>query len=191
ASTETRHSSSSKASSLPPLPRNVKVVQLTEDLIPAFKRLNSLTLPVPYPPSFYTETMTEPHHSITLMALWHSKPPTNPQSSDTEKPLLVGAIRCRILPSSILYISTLCLLSPYRSHGIATHLLQKVVMKAAKEHNVKSVTAHVWEANYDALKWYKKRGFEVVGKEEGYYRKLMPSGAILVRKVIGVGDFLS
>ncbi|KAF2465975.1 acyl-CoA N-acyltransferase [Lindgomyces ingoldianus] len=176
--------------SLPPLPPNVVLVPLTEDLIPAFKRLNSLTLPVAYPTQFYTETMAEPNHSVTLMALWHPKPPTDPPSDDTEKPHLIGALSCRLLPSSTLYISTLCLLSPYRSHGIATHLLQRIVAKASQEHGVKYVTAHVWEANDDGLEWYKKRGFETLGKEEGYYRKLKPGGAVLVRKWIGVGHFL-
>ncbi|KAF2741136.1 hypothetical protein EJ04DRAFT_423710 [Polyplosphaeria fusca] len=175
---------------LPPLPTNVELVPLTEDLIPSFKRLNSLTLPVPYAASFYRETMTEPHHSVTLMAVWHSTPPTDPPSSGAEKPRLVGAIRCRILPGSTLYLSTLCLLAPYRSHGIATHLLQRVVIKASKEHSVTNMAAHVWEANDDGLEWYKKRGFEAVGKEDQYYSKLKPSGAILMRRAIGVGDFL-
>jgi ribosomal protein S18 acetylase RimI-like enzyme len=177
--------------SLPPLPPNVELVPLTEDHLPAFQRLNTLTLPVAYPPQFYKESMTEPYQSITLIALWHPKPHTDPPSAATEKPFLIGAIRCRLLPSSILYLSTLGLLSPYRTHGIATHLLQTIVTKASLEHGVKCVTAHVWEANEEAMEWYKKRGFETLGKEEGYYRKLKPSGAVLVRRWIGVGDFLN
>lgn len=135
--------------------------------------------------------MTEPHHSITLIALWHST-----SESDTEeerhkaKPRLVGAIRCRLFPSSQLYISTIGILSPYRTHGIAMHLLQAVVKKAVAEHSVRCVTAHVWEANEEGLEWYKKRNFEILGKEEEYYRKLKPQGAFLVRKWIGVGDLL-
>lgn len=173
-----------------PLPANVELVPLTAELIPGFKRLNALLLPVAYPTAFYTETMTEPHHGITLMALWHSTP-LSETPSETEKPRLIGAIRCRILPSANLYISTIGLLSPYRSHGIATHLLNRIAIKASEEHGVKCITAHVWEANEDGLEWYKKRGFEIIGKEDGYYRKLKPSGAVLVRKWIGVGDLLS
>ena len=134
--------------------------------------------------------MTEPHHSITLIALWHSDPTDAISSQDKAPPRLIGAIRCRLLPSSQLYISTIGILSPYRTHGIAMHLLQAVVKKAVAEHGVKCVTAHVWEANEEGLEWYKKRNFETLGKEDAYYRKLKPTGAFLVRKWIGVGDLL-
>ncbi|CAO2651308.1 Nn.00g096050.m01.CDS01 [Neocucurbitaria sp. VM-36] len=175
---------------LRPLPANVQLAPLTEELMPAFKRLNALTLPIPYPESFYKETMTEPHHSITLVALWHASPTSDDSAnSSSEKPHLVGAVRCRLLPSQ-LYISTLGILAPYRSHGIAMHLLQAVVKKAVEMHSVRCVTAHVWEANEEGLEWYKKRNFEILGKEDGYYRKLRPQGAFLVRKWIGVGDLL-
>jgi ribosomal protein S18 acetylase RimI-like enzyme len=70
------------------------------------------------------------------------------------------------------------------------HLLQAVVKQAVELHGVRSVTAHVWEANEEGLEWYKKRSFEVLEKEEVYYRKLKPQGAFLVRKWIGVGDLL-
>lgn len=57
--------------------------------------------------------------------------------------------------------------------------------------NVKEIYAHVWEANEEALEWYVKRGFEV-GEEvvEGYYRKLRPSGARVVRRRVGVEDWV-
>lgn len=135
--------------------------------------------------------MTEPHLGITLVALWHSSIDTKANSdSNVEEPRLVGAIRCRLLPSSQLYISTIGILAPFRTHGIAMHLLQEVVRRAVELHSVRCVTAHVWEANEEGLEWYKKRNFEILGKEEGYYRKLRPQGALLLRKWIGVGDLL-
>lgn len=135
--------------------------------------------------------MTEPIHSITLIALWQTAPLASGSKSNPERPRVVGAIRCRLLPSSILYISTISLLAPYRSHGIASHLLQNIVAKASSVHGIRSVTAHVWEANEDGLEWYEKRGFEIIGKEEKYYNKLRPSGAVLVRKWVGVSDLLA
>lgn len=180
----------SPLSALRPLPANVQLVPLTEQHLPEFKNLNSLTLPIPYPESFYKETVSELHLDVTLVALWHSSS-TWDATSPTQKPQLVGAIRCRILPESQLYITTLGILAPYRSHGIAMHLLQAIVRKAVDTHGVRCVTAHVWEANEEGLEWYKKRKFEVLAKEEGYYRKLRPQGAFLVKKWIGVGDLLS
>jgi ribosomal protein S18 acetylase RimI-like enzyme len=176
--------------SLRPLPPNVRLEPLTPAHLPAFKQLNALTLPIPYPESFYKETMTEPHLSVTLVALWTSSPSSSADDPTASKPRLVGAVRCRLLPSSQLYISTIAVLAPYRAHGIAMHLLQAVVQKAVAEHSVRSVTAHVWEANDEGREWYAKRAFEVLGKEEAYYRKLQPQGALLVRKWIGVGDLL-
>ncbi|KAJ4356285.1 uncharacterized protein N0V89_004316 [Didymosphaeria variabile] len=177
--------------STPPLPDNVELAPLTQELIPSFKRILNLTLPVSYPAVFFTESMEEPFHSITLMALWHAAPADGTPLASIEKPRLVGAIRCRILPSANLYISTISLLAPYRSHGVATHLLQRIVAKAVEVHGVRCVTAHVWEANEDGLEWYKKRGFEIIGKEDAYYHKLKPQGAFLVRKWIGVADLLA
>ena len=49
----------------------------------------------------------------------------------------------------------------------------------------------MWEANEEAAEWYRKRGFDVgVEVVDGYYRKLRPSGARVVRRRIGVGDWV-
>ena len=53
------------------------------------------------------------------------------------------------------------------------------------------IYAHVWEANEDALVWYAKRGFLVEEAiMEGYYRRLRPSGARIVKRKVGVEDWL-
>lgn len=76
---------------------------------------------------------------------------------------------------------TLCTLSPFRRLGVATALLQHL-LDTAKAWGADEVYAHVWESNYEALEWYKRRGFVVEdGVFENYYRKLRPSGARIVR----------
>lgn len=174
----------------PRLPENVEFAPLSDEILPGFKRLNALLFPISYPNTFYSESMQEPFHSITLMALWRPAAFDSTNMKAYQTPQVVGAIRCRLLSSAILYISTIGLLAPYRSLGIASHLLQRVVLKAVEQHHVKSVTAHVWEANDEGLEWYTKQGFEVIAKEDGYYRKLRPSGAVLVQKWIRVEDLL-
>lgn len=54
-------------------------------------------------------------------------------------------------------------------------------LKALKE--AVEIEAAVWEDNEEAIEWYAKRGFDVNsgGVVRGYYKKLKPDGARLVR----------
>ncbi|KAF2209311.1 hypothetical protein CERZMDRAFT_47546 [Cercospora zeae-maydis SCOH1-5] len=173
-----------------PLPPNVELRACTAADLPHLKRLTSLLLPIPYPDKFYKDIVSDPvTNSITLLAVWHDDTPADAPG----KGRLIGAIRCRLLEPStapVLYLSTLVLLSPYRKHGIATHLLRTVVQKAAEDYGVTRVAAHVWEANVDGLAWYRQRGFRETGRESEYYRRLEPSGAVLVERAVGVADLL-
>lgn len=154
----------------------------------ALKRLNTLLLPIPYPERFYTDITAHPLTDGALTRLAFS--PTGLGA--------IGAVRARYerpapdqgeTPTpeddgrnngARIYIMTLCTLSPFRGLGVATRLLEHVV-GVAREWGVSEVYAHVWEANVEALGWYEGRGFvsgEVVG---GYYRRLKPDGAVVVR----------
>jgi N-alpha-acetyltransferase 50 len=182
------------------LPSNVEIRACTKDDIETLKRLTGLLLPIQYPETFYREIIDDPiTNNITLVAIWHNIPP----NTSADQGILIGAIRCRLLapPPSVdpapmqkegpmLYLSTLVLLSPYRSHGIATHMLNMLTKRAVREYSVTSVGAHVWEANLDGLEWYRKRGFLEVGREGGYYRRLNPSAAVVMQKKIGVMDLV-
>ncbi|KEQ91924.1 hypothetical protein AUEXF2481DRAFT_49722, partial [Aureobasidium subglaciale EXF-2481] len=156
--------------------------------ISSFERLNTLLLPIPYPRTFYKETLSDPiSNHLTLLALWHDSPSSVASASGK----VIAAIRCRILPSSsaspddkILYISTLGVLSPFRSYGIATHLLGIMIERGIRDHGVSAVGAHVWEAGKEAREWYAKRGFKETRLEEGYYRRLTPRGAYVLRREV-------
>lgn len=95
-----------------------------------------------------------------------------------------------------LYIQTLHLLSPHRGNGVAASLLNSLlfsktpspsatdyrVSSLVKHYNIRTVTAHVHETNEEALRWYIARGFQVEeGVVRGYYRRLNPDGARIVR----------
>lgn len=134
------------------------------------------------------------------------------QEEDEDPGVTVGGVRCRLeLPPTTegeeggeggegtetqaggaIYIMTLCTLSPYRHLGVGTRLVASV-LKAAVELGCGEVYAHVWEANTEALEWYRRRGFDVDTGEvvEGYYSKLRPAGARVVRRRIGVGDTIA
>jgi hypothetical protein len=86
---------------------------------------------------------------------------------------------------------TICVLSPFRRLGVATTLLADV-LRTARNWDVVDVYAHVWEENFDALGWYARRGFAVEPDVvPGYYRKLKPDGARIVRLTVGAGDVLA
>ncbi|KAF2753364.1 hypothetical protein EJ05DRAFT_514849 [Pseudovirgaria hyperparasitica] len=228
---------------LPALPPPVSFSPMTSSSVPAFRRLNALLLPIPYPQSFYDEVLSDPvTANITLLAFWDpsvtSTPTSTTQQSLPQPPqppvllrdtppqgsTLIAGLRCRIYPHPsettpdptsntisistststtttepqpdppsstrpTLYISTLVLLPSYRAYGIATHLLHCVLARAIRAHGVSAVTAHVWEANAEGRAWYSARGFEEVGFVEGYYRRLRPSGAVLVRRRVRVGEW--
>lgn len=184
--------------SKPPLSPNVELRGPTKEDMPAFKKLNSLLLPIPYPESFYKEILADPvDRSITLMALWHD----SPADIGKAKGRLVGAIRCRLFAKPpgnsatrarkdgpMLYLSTLVLLSPYRGHGIAAHMLDNLIRTAVDDYEITSVGAHVWTANEEGLEWYRKRGFREVNRDSGYYRRLNPTDAVVMLRDVGVMD---
>ncbi|QIW99962.1 hypothetical protein AMS68_005480 [Peltaster fructicola] len=177
------------------LPPNVILSTPEKEDIPRLKRLNSLLLPIPYPESFYKEIVSDLQaQSLTLLAFW--KGSTVSEDSTLSKGQLIGAVRCRLLPSNgspgsngpMLYLSTLVLLSPYRSLGIASHMLNVLIRRGVQEYGVTSIGAHVWDANTAALEWYHKRGFKEVGHEPEYYRKLNPQGAKIMSRQLSVLD---
>lgn len=186
------------------LVKNISLVPCNETNISSFQRLNTLLLPIPYHQTFYKEILTDPIAAdLTILAIWHDDPTTASSQQGTViggvQGRVIGGIRCRILPDpstqakpkdKILYISTLGVLSPYRSYGVATHLLHAVIERGIRKHGVNAVGAHVWEASQDAREWYRKRGFRETHMEERYYRRLTPQGAYVLRREIGPRDLL-
>ncbi|KAF2770432.1 acyl-CoA N-acyltransferase, partial [Teratosphaeria nubilosa] len=174
----------------------VDLRRCTREDLPHFKRLNSLLLPIPYPESFYREIVDDPlTNNITLLATWHDDPARKGQ----EKGRLIGAVRARLFAhpptpqrvranasqvkdGPMLYLSTLVLLSPYRSYGIATRMLDILLKRAVEDYGITTVGAHVWEANTEGLEWYRKRSFQEVHREAEYYRRLQPSGAVVMQR---------
>lgn len=169
------------------LPTAAAIVPCTLSNLEGFRRLNALLLPIPYPEKFYDETINDAETaSITKLAVWQAEA-TNDQKQQTAQPKVVAAIRCRILRGSesiksepVLYISTIGTLAAYREHGLATHLLAQVTQVGLEKHGTRSVMAHVWEDNEDALDWYRRRGFVVKQRSDGYYRRLAPRSAAFV-----------
>ncbi|KAK3298613.1 uncharacterized protein B0H64DRAFT_354221 [Chaetomium fimeti] len=96
-------------------------------------------------------------------------------------------------PYHAIYIQSLALLSPYRSLGLAAAALEHIVASATilpvagSSIDARTIYAHVWTENEEGLKWYEARGFAREGAEpvKGYYFKLRPDTAWVVRRHIG------
>ena len=203
-------SSQTQASSPPPsnngataaIPEQATISHVDPSHIQPLRRINSLLLPINYPDSFYHKILDPSSApSFSRVILWQDDP--------SHPPKVIGGIVCRVDPSLApdstptvpkyvegvcdIYVQSLALLSPYRSHGLAAAALKSVIDSATAQIRVKiaGLYAHVWTENAEALEWYAARGFK---KEEpvinGYYKRLKPDSAWILRRRLGVGDHL-
>ena len=193
------------------LPFKLHTEPITLSTLASYRRLITLVLPIRYPDRFFKDSVADiTDSSLARVAIWQERDAR--QSSNmselsafhenhaiSEK-VVAGGIQCRLedVPSSPagghqLYIQTIGVLAPYRQLGIATYLLEDIITTIIDHHEgVTSIYAHVWEANTDALEWYNRRGFSI-DKDilEGYYRRLKPSGARIVRRRITIEDHVA
>ena len=79
---------------------------------------------------------------------------------------------------------TITVLKPYRRYGIASKLLEQAIQDCMKARNVSLMTLHVQSSNEAALSFYKKHGFEVSEKLEGYYTELDDADCFVLNKKI-------
>ncbi|KAI9644390.1 hypothetical protein NHQ30_007747 [Ciborinia camelliae] len=190
------------------LPQGYKIEIPQEHHIQPLRRINALLLPIPYPDSFY-HAITSPPPSSTPISLSFSRVVTYTSSDPNSEPKVIGSLICRIDPSPpsspnaqapantySIYLQSLTLLSPYRNLGLATALLNSVIETATSTRiplgvKIEGLYAHVWVENQEALEWYRKRGFENGELVEGYYRRLRPQGAWVLRRRFSVHDHIS
>ncbi|KZL80793.1 gnat family [Colletotrichum incanum] len=174
-----------------PIHPNAAVRPVDDHDLQPLRRINSLLLPVAYPETFYAAALTGPFSRVIT---W-----SDPSSPGAEQ--VVGGVVSRVEPSPFppaspgarpehaLYIQSLALLSPYRSYGLATATIDHLVAAAAAsspEINLRHIYAHVWTDNEEGMHWYEARGFERYGEPlQGYYIKLRPDSAWIVRRAVG------
>lgn len=155
--------------------------QLTEKNVRQLQRLNVSIFPVKYNDLFYSEAVNAPAGFVKL-AFFNE--------------LLVGSVCCRkescVSPdspsepegeagqkTSKLYIMTLGVLAPYRERGIGKQLIEHVLelVRTSDEcKDVGEIYLHVQDGNDDALRFYRKCGFAVKERLEGYYKRIGPPG---------------
>lgn len=207
ATTATPDSLDSSPASSQELPQGYKIEIPQDHHIQPLRRINALLLPIPYPDAFYHAITSPPSPSIPI-SLPFSRVVTYTPDSNSE-PKVIGSLICRTDPSPpsspyaqppantySIYLQSLTLLSPYRTLGLATALLNSVIESATSSRmpigvRIEGLYAHVWVDNQEALEWYTKRGFEKGELVEGYYRRLRPQDAFVFRRRFSVQDHIS
>lgn len=183
-----------------------QIVPIQPGHVTSIKRINGLLLCISYPPWFYQQLSPPTSYSSYSRAILWSDKPGAPQT-------VIGSLITRRDPvtefnrdgkkegvepdDTALYIAALTLLSPYRGKGLAQAALESVIRQIVstpetqEAGGIKSLYAHVWTENVEGLEWYEKMGFHKGDKPvEGYYQKLQPSTAWVLRRNISVLDIV-
>ena len=79
------------------------------------------------------------------------------------------------------YIMTLGVLAAYRNRGIGSGML-KHVLERAEADGYLSIYLHVHTANAYAIDFYRRHGFENIGKIEDYYKRVTPPDCFVLAR---------
>ena len=78
---------------------------------------------------------------------------------------------------------TLGVLANYRHLGYGAKILEKIIIDS-KKIGIKCIGLHVHVDNRNALKFYGKRGFNIIGKVDEYYKKISPNSAYILELML-------
>lgn len=78
---------------------------------------------------------------------------------------------------------TLGILANYRHLGYGAEILEKIIVDS-KNIGIKCIGLHVHVENRNALKFYGKRGFKIIGKVDDYYKKITPNSAYILELIL-------
>ncbi|KAL0297311.1 UNVERIFIED_CONTAM: N-alpha-acetyltransferase 50 [Sesamum radiatum] len=135
------------------------------------KKLNTALFPVRYNDKYYADALAS--GEFTKLAYYCD--------------ICVGSIACRLEKKEggavRVYIMTLGVLAPYRGLGVGSKLLNHVLDLCMKQ-NIGEVYLHVQTNNEDAIKFYKKFGFEITETIHNYYTNITPPDCYVVTKFI-------
>jgi len=81
-----------------------------------------------------------------------------------------------------LQIANIAVDKGYRRKGIAQKLIEWIIQQGLKQ-NCRTVLLDVRESNLVALEFYRKFGFEEIGRRKNYYRYPVENAIIMQRKL--------
>ncbi|KAK1265698.1 hypothetical protein QJS04_geneDACA021358 [Acorus gramineus] len=133
------------------------------------KKLNVALFPVRYNDKYYADALSS--GDFSKLAYFND--------------ICVGAIACRLEKKEggllRVYIMTLGVLAPYRGEGVGTKLLNHVLDLSQRQH-IGEIYLHVQTNNEDAIKFYRKFGFEITETIENYYVNITPADCYVLSK---------
>ena len=194
------------------------VVKLTDKIylgpindknVDQLRMLNRTILPVRYAQKFYDNVLLTPP-SLTKLAYFKDvivgnvccrEEKMSPREAAAAVPSgSAAATTPSFTPSDIssksnndtkskhVYVMTLGVLAPYRGRGVGKAMVHYVIERAQRD-GYASVYLHVHTANEFAVDFYKSLGFDVVGKIQGYYKRIDPPDCfVLARALNGTKD---
>ncbi|EPX72466.1 zf-C3HC4 type /GCN5-like N acetyltransferase fusion protein [Schizosaccharomyces octosporus yFS286] len=130
------------------------LVELSNDNINSFKRLNQVVLNTNYSETFYKSILKD--NELSRVALFENK--------------VVGGLSCIKNKDEILYIATFSVLAPYRNLGIGSALLD-FANRSARRLAYNAITLHVRCSNEDSVNWYTRRGFNIIERVPKLYKR--------------------
>lgn len=141
----------------------ISLDDLTPNNLGTFKKINSASLPVSYPESWYKDSLNKDqiialgyYKELPVAAIKLKTISTQHTISSFESGIQ-QQLNSKILPNAV-YIESFAVLEAYRHLGIGTKLLEFAIEKT-KQHFVHEITAHVHVDNKEAVEWYLKHGF--------------------------------
>lgn len=149
----------------------VELGDVTPHNLKQLKKLNSVVFPVFYNDKFYRNVLQE--GEFCKLAYFND--------------VVVGAVCCRLEKNPTgsgkqVYIMTLGCLAPYRRLGTGSLLLKHILKVCQQRKDIESICLHVQINNEEAIAFYQKFGFEITETEEGYYKRIEPSSAYVLRR---------
>ncbi|WBW70651.1 ubiquitin-protein ligase E3/GCN5-related N acetyltransferase fusion protein [Schizosaccharomyces osmophilus] len=143
------------------------LVELTNENINSFKRLNQVVLNTNYSETFYKNILKD--NELSRVALFENK--------------VVGGLSCVKNRDELLYIATFSVLAPYRNLGIGSLLLD-FANRSAHRLALDAITLHVRCSNEDSVDWYTRRGFKIIERVPKLYKRFADgdSDAFLMRR---------
>ena len=103
------------------------------------------------------------------------------------KDIVVGGVCAKIdqtKETNKLYIMTLAVLAPYRRLGIASMMLEHLISFAQNNKKINEISLHVQTNNDEAIAFYERFEFENVEKVPSYYKRIEPSDAFLLKRML-------